>query len=114
MFERAIRLSPEDPLLASFHVYQGHAHLQAGRYAEARASASRCIELQPSNPLGHRLLASSCGYLGRHREALAAMQENRRLVPDFSEERYRRLTGPAMAEREIGGWKKAGWRDSSA
>lgn len=111
MFERAIRLSPHDPLLASFHAYLGHAHLQAERWAKAREHALICIRLQPENALGHRLRASSCGYLGKEKEALAAMAENRRLVPDFTEARYRRLTAPGMAEREIAGWKKAGWRE---
>jgi adenylate cyclase len=113
MFERAIRLSPRDPVLGSFHAYLGHAHLQAGRWAEAREHALICIRLQPKHPLGHRLRASSCGYLGKREEALAAMAENQRLVPGFNEARYRRLTYPAMAEREIEGWKKAGWEESA-
>lgn len=111
MFERAIRLSPRDPLLGSFHAYLGHAHLQAGRWSDARDHALVCIRLQPKNPLGHRLRASSCGYLGKRKEALAAMRENDRLVADFNEARYRRLTFPGMADREIEGWKKAGWKE---
>jgi len=111
MFERAIRLSPRDPLLGTFHAYLGHAHLQAKRWSRARDHALICIRSSPENPLGHRLRASSCGYLGKHKEAMAAMSENTRLVPNFTEARYRRLTARAIAETEITGWKKAGWTE---
>ena len=57
----------------------------------------------------HRLLAASCGHLGRADEARAALAEMRRLTPDFSEERLRLILPPAILNCYLAGWRKACW-----
>jgi adenylate cyclase len=76
MIEKAIRFSPNDPNLHLFLHNLGMAHFVAGRYEEAADCARQAIAQRPEQPASQRLLAASCGHLGRlpeAREALRAM-----------------------------------------
>jgi tetratricopeptide (TPR) repeat protein len=45
--QRAIRLSPRDPLLGALYLHLGMCHFMAARYAEATASARLAVQLSP-------------------------------------------------------------------
>jgi TolB-like protein/class 3 adenylate cyclase len=67
--ERAIRLSPLDPLIASNEWALGSALMLAGRYEEAMEWTDRCLHDRPSWQPGIRNRVALCGYLGRAEEA---------------------------------------------
>ena len=58
-----------------------------------------------------RLLAASYGHLGRIEEARAALDGMYRLMPHFSVDTFRLIFPPAIVERYIDGWRKAGWKE---
>jgi len=69
-FERAIRLSPVDPLGSrAFTLGLAIAHLAAGRYEEAITWADRSLAAQPDYRGALRAKAVCCAYLGRIEEA---------------------------------------------
>jgi TolB-like protein/class 3 adenylate cyclase len=67
--QRAMRLSPLDPLSASFYWIMGYALMQAGRYEEALEWVDRSLHDRPSNHAAIRGRVALCGYLGRLDEA---------------------------------------------
>ena len=67
--ERAIRLSPRDPLSVSNEWALGSALMLAGRYEEAMEWTDRCLHDRPSFQPGIRTRVALCGYLGRAEEA---------------------------------------------
>ena len=108
MIEKAIRLSPHDPTRYLFFHNLGLAHFLAGRYEEAAECAGRSLVERPEQPATYRLLAASCGHLGRIDQAREALAEMERLAPDFSLEAFRALNA-VVAEPMVEGWRKAGW-----
>ena len=108
MIEKAIRLSPHEPTKYLFFHNLGLAHFLAGRYEEAAANASRSLVERPEQPATYRLLAASCGHLGRIAEAREALAQLDRLAPDFELETFRALN-EVVAEPMVEGWRKAGW-----
>jgi adenylate cyclase len=89
----------------------GIAHLMAGRHEEAAICARRVLDLRPDQPHAYRLLAASYGHLGQCEEARAALDEMYRLQPNFSVETLRLLNRPALVDRLLDGWRKAGWKE---
>jgi TolB-like protein/class 3 adenylate cyclase len=79
-FQRAMRLSPHEPLTFFFSNFQALAQYQLGRYEEAALIARQSIALRPFETL-YRTLAAACGQLGRLVEAEAALAEMVRLMP---------------------------------
>ena len=57
------------------------------------------------------MLAASYGHLGRTTEARTALDEMFRLAPNFSVETLRLVNRPAIVERLLDGWRKAGWKE---
>ncbi len=108
MLEKAIRLSPNDPNMHLFVHNLGMAHFVAGRYQEAAECAKRAIGVRREQPASWRLLAASCGHLGRLEEAREALAEMKRLAPDFSVDAFRVLNRH-VADPMFEGWRKAGW-----
>ena len=64
-FERAIRLSPLDPLGYLFTGGLAFAHFAARRYGEAMKWTDRALGEQPRFPPAVRLRVALCGHLGR-------------------------------------------------
>ena len=91
-FERAIRLSPLDPLIFASLGGMAQAHLLAGRYHEATECAARAVSDQPNASYAHRIHAATLALAGRLEEARRAMDEMRRLSPRMRL-RPRRATG---------------------
>lgn len=74
--ERAMRLSPVDPLTFYFLAALSGAHFTGERYAEAADCARRALHGSPAYLTAHRLLAASLarlGHLDAAREAVAAL-----------------------------------------
>jgi adenylate cyclase len=109
--ERAVRLSPQDPMMHFYLYAVAVAHFVAERYEEGVAWAQRSLQDRGDYSLALATLAASLAFLGRVEQAQATVQELLRLVPGFS------LTGlklflpaadPDFVERYLDGLRKAG------
>ena len=67
--ERAIRLSPFDPLLYVPYIGLAYAHFAAGRFEEAAAAAVRATQSNPKFSMPYVLQAAALASLGRSEEA---------------------------------------------
>ncbi len=76
--DRAIRLSPRDPLLYNWLAYRGLLHLCMDRYDDAIADARSAMARQPT-ATASMTLATALAQLGELEEARAAHQEYQRL-----------------------------------
>ena len=109
--EEAIRLSPRDPLLITFHLLQGWAALLSERFAEAVEFATKAADANPEFPDVYAVLAAAQGHLGNTAPARAALDELLRRMPGLtaSDERLNRPFGSAeQRERFLEGLRKAG------
>lgn len=84
LFQRAIDLSPRDPMLWAFLAYRAQAHLFAGEFAQAEACARKAVHVPQCHywPFAHRVVA--LGYLGEAEDARLACEQLLCLKPDFS------------------------------
>ena len=80
-FERAIRLSPFDPLLSTFYGGIAMAHFEAKRYAAAVEWADKAVRIGPKFLPAHRWLAAGLARLDRVDEARAAVRRLMALDP---------------------------------
>ena len=87
--ERAMRLSPRDPLLFAWQTITGMAHLHLGHDDQAVAWLSRAVDASPKSPTARLLLASALGAAGRIDEARRQVAELKRLVPRVTIARFR-------------------------
>jgi hypothetical protein len=71
--------------------------------------ARRSLGAESDQPGAYPLLAASYGHLGRSEEGKAALEALLQLMPDFSAANLRAFLPPAVAERYLGGLRKAGW-----
>ena len=67
--ERAIRLSPFDPLLYVPYIGLAYAHFAAGRFEEAAAAAGQASQSNPKFSMPYVLQAAALASLGRSEEA---------------------------------------------
>ena len=82
--DKARRLSPHDPMLYAFMSVRGMALLLMGQYDEAVKWNEMAVRQPNAHFHNHAILASSLGHVGRIDEAKRAMDETRRLRPDYS------------------------------
>jgi adenylate cyclase len=82
--QRAIRLSPRDPLIHQMYTAIGNAHFLSGKYEEAAASAVASLQVEPDYQPALRLGAAACGHLGRREEAKKLILHQRELFPDMT------------------------------
>jgi TolB-like protein len=104
-----MRLDPLYPDMA-LH-FLAEALFSLGEFVEAITALKRRLERSPDSPTSLALLASCYGQLGRIDDARAVWAELRKIAPDFSIERQRRIlpyTNPADFERRVEGLRKAG------
>jgi tetratricopeptide (TPR) repeat protein len=92
--ERAIRLSPVDPLLHQFRAGLASAFSKEGRHGEAVATAERAVVDQPNFLPARRALAVAYALSGRLEEARRAMQEALELAPHMRVSLMTDFTGP--------------------
>jgi TolB-like protein/Tfp pilus assembly protein PilF len=95
--QRALRLSPFDPLNVRPYLALSNAYFQAGRYEEAADAARRAIEFNPGFSVPHALLAAALARLGRVGEARAAAQRVLALEPTFTVQGFGAMVGAAAA-----------------
>lgn len=104
-----MRLDPHYPDI-TLH-FLAEAHISLGQFEEAAAVLRRRLERSPDSWTGYALLASCYGHLGRIADGQAAWAELKRLKPDFSVERRRRMLpfrNPADFEYRVDGMRKLG------
>jgi adenylate cyclase len=83
-FERAIRLSPIDPLLHRALVGIGFAFIELRRFDEAIVAAKKAIRQNSSYSAAYRCLASAFAHLGRDAEAREAVARMSEVDPGFT------------------------------
>ncbi|HLZ66183.1 MAG TPA: adenylate/guanylate cyclase domain-containing protein [Aliidongia sp.] len=81
--ERAMRLSPQDPLIFNAQAATACAHFFAGRYAEAACWAEMAVREQPNHFIATCAAAASNALAGRLPAAQQAMARLRQLDPDL-------------------------------
>jgi adenylate cyclase len=112
--DTAIRLSPKDPQLWTFHAGKAVVYFNARRYEESRAASERALEIDPdfASATAFSNIAATSALLGDMPRARAALAETLRLWPDMSVATFRTVfasipDGPV--EEFFRGMRLAGW-----
>jgi cytochrome c-type biogenesis protein CcmH/NrfG len=111
---KAIRLSPHDPFVVYWFGHLGVAAFADERYEDACYWGRKAIQQNPNFPGGHRLVAASCGQLGRTQEAASELKELLLLMPGMTADDVRKqvpFKRSSDMERYIDGLRKAGLPD---
>jgi adenylate cyclase len=82
-FERAIRLSPLDPMLFSTFTGMSFAFINLGRFDEAVTAAKKALQKTPNFMSAYRSLVAALAHLGREKEAKDAAARLLELDPGF-------------------------------
>ncbi|MBR1155455.1 adenylate/guanylate cyclase domain-containing protein [Bradyrhizobium sp. JYMT SZCCT0428] len=107
-FERAIRMSPVDPLLHRSLTGMGYALIELGRFDEAIAAGKKALRQNPSFSTAYRCLASAFTHLGRDEEAREAVAHLLETDPAFTISGYVARGGQSNSKLLIEGLRKAG------
>ena len=108
---RAIRLSPRDPLLATYYGSACFAQYVGRNYEEAIRLARISIRLRSDYAGAHRVLTAAVGMSGDPEAAAAALQELRRAQPNISlawVEGHVPIQHAADLEHYLEGFRRAG------
>ena len=81
---RALRLSPFDPLIYVPYLGLAYAHFAAGRFEEAAAAAHLASQSNPRFTVPHMLHAAALGILGRREGARTAVERLLELQPGIT------------------------------
>jgi adenylate cyclase len=107
-FERAIRMSPVDPLLHRLLAGMEFAFIELRRFDEAIAAGKKALRQNPSYSVAHRGLASAFAHLGRDAEAREAAARLLEFDPGFTISAWIARGGQANAKLLIEGLRKTG------
>jgi TolB-like protein/Flp pilus assembly protein TadD len=107
-FERAIRVSPVDPLLHRSFIGTAMALIELGRFDEAIVAARKAVRQNPSHSAAYRCLACAFAHLERDTEAREAAARVLEHDPAFTISTYIARGGQAKAKLLIEGLRKAG------
>jgi adenylate cyclase len=108
-FERAIRMSPVDPLLHRAFAGMGLALVELSRFDEAIVAGKKAQRQIPSFAAAYRCLASAFAHLGRDDEAREAAAHVLEFDPTFTISSWiARGWSPANSKLVIEGLRKAG------
>ena len=112
-FERALRLSPIDPMNFNNYVGIGSAHEVAQEYDKAVAFYRRALEERPNASWIYRNLAASLSEAGRVEEAKQAFADLIRSYPDLTVSKFKRamVFSPAVLDRMAENLRKLGLPD---
>ena len=112
-FERALRLSPIDPMNFNNYVGMGSAHEVAQEYDKAALFYRRALEERPNASWIYRHLASSLSGGGRIQEAKQALAEMMRHYPDLTVSKFKQamVFSSDTLERVAGNLRKIGLPD---
>ena len=107
-FERAIRMSPVDPLLHHTFLGMGTALIELCRFDEAIAAGKKAQRQNPSYSGAYRCLASAFAHLGRDAEARKAVARLLEVDPSFTISEWIARGGQSNSKLTIEGLRKAG------
>ena len=107
-FERAIRMSPVDPLLHLPFTGMGMAFIELRRFDEAIVAGKKALRQNPSYSAAYRCLASAFAHLGRDAEAREAAARVLEIDPAFTISALIARGGQSNAKLLIEGLRKAG------
>ncbi|VIO71269.1 adenylate/guanylate cyclase domain-containing protein [Bradyrhizobium ivorense] len=107
-FERAIRMSPIDPLLHRTFTGMGFAFIELHRFGEAIVAGKKALRQNPSYSLAHRCLAAAFALLGRDAEAREAAARLLELDPAFTIVAFVARGGQSNSKLMVEGLRKAG------
>jgi Flp pilus assembly protein TadD len=112
--DTAIRLSPRDPQLWTFHAGKQVVLWNAGRYEEAREASEQALEVDPESAAAtaYSNIAATSALLGDLPRARAALAETLRAWPNMSITTLRTLFASIpdeSVERFFGALRLAGW-----
>jgi adenylate cyclase len=110
--DHAIRLSPRDPQLWSFHAGRGVVLFVARRYEEARAASEQAIAIEPDAASAFSMVAATSALLGDLPRARTTLAETLRLWPTLSVATLRAVVASvpeAAVEEYLRGLRLAGW-----
>jgi adenylate cyclase len=107
-FERAVRLSPFDPLLFLTLTEMGIAFISLGRFDEAVAAAKKALSQNQTFAASYRCLATALAHLGREAEARKAAARLLEIQPDFRISKWIVGSGRPQDQIFIDGLRKAG------
>jgi len=112
-FERALRLSPLDPMNFNNYVGMGSAYEVAQNYEKAAAHYRRGLEERPHAVWIYRNLASSLSGAGRMEEAKEAYAQMLRSYPDLTASRLRQamVFSSAFLDRMVDNLRTLGLPD---
>lgn len=112
-FERALRLSPLDPMNFNNYAGMGAAHHVAQDYDRATALYRRALEERPHASWIYRNLASSLSGADRVEEAKQAYAEMMRSYPDLTVSKFKQamVFSPAVLKRMAEDLRKLGLPD---
>lgn len=112
LFEKAVRLSPHDPHLWTFHHMRSMAYYRLGEMAEAEYFARAAVRQQNATYWPFVTLSSILGDVGRLDEASAIADRLLRMRPDYSREVCRDdfffICSEAFVDRYVAGLAAAG------
>ncbi len=109
-FERAIRLSPLDPLIYMCHLGIATAHFTAGRNEETVSFGRRCLSEQPSATWCYRVLVPALVFCGRPDEARHGLRILMTDYPGITVSKVRAALPftPSTLARVLDGLRQAG------
>jgi adenylate cyclase len=107
-FERAMRMSPIDPLLHRSLTGMGYAFIELGRFDEAVVAGKKAQRQNPSFSATHRCLAAAFAHLGRDAEAREAAVRLLEVDPTFTISAWIARGGQSNAKLVIEGLRKVG------
>ena len=111
-FERAMRLSPRDPEMASMLTGISFAHLISGHFEKALSFAQQSIDEGPQFTSGHRAKITALIFLNREQEARTATEMLLTIDPQFSiSSRLPPYRDPDFQRRYHAALKAAGLRE---
>jgi adenylate cyclase len=107
-FERAVRVSPVDPLLHRAFNGMGFAFVELRRFDEAIVAGKKAQRQNPSYSAAYRCLASAFAHLGRDAEAREAAARLLEVDPAFTISAWSARGGRSNVKLLIEGLRKAG------
>ena len=111
-FQRAMRLSPLDPLRRGFIAGVAFAHMFAGRFEQGIDWADRCLREEPRFTLAMRCRMVCCAHLGRIEEAREWLERLLAIQPGLTVAKYQANYGttfpPDIVAMVIEGLRLAG------
>jgi adenylate cyclase len=107
-FERAMRMSPTDPLLHRALVGMGQAFIELHRFEEAIVAGKKALRQHPFYSPAYRCLASASAHLGLDAEAREAAARVLELDPAFTISAWIARGGQSNSKLQLEGFRKAG------